>query len=328
MATLTANNERVQTYMNSFFPLTKSEKKKIKEQRLKAISEALQQTGQFFSEIFPSKQKQVLDEILYLTAQSGIWKIGAESLSQRTGVSIRTVGSVIKKLKQGHDIFVAYIKRTNKYIFVDCRHENFIDIMDFVFNINADTLADTFAERQNAESVDTKGLKGEKSTSNYNSSFILLNMVNIINNIYNNAPLLRELKEQKPKEQKPKEHDVKTIVEQQEVVKQYAANEYQMKLFQVFAAMDVVPTVIKNDLYKCVLRLPDLESEKEYNTAKNVLWRMCVNIADHATSIHSSVASMFRTAFESELEKEKHIEEKMNPIVKKVPFYNWLEERD
>ena len=104
MKVLTATNKKVQLY------LTYSAEKPttyIKNQRLEQLEETLWNRDLDIDVLFPNKQKLVLDYILYVTAATGISKVGADRIAERCNVSVRTVKTVVKTLKSLDEFLVA-----------------------------------------------------------------------------------------------------------------------------------------------------------------------------------------------------------------------------
>lgn len=164
---LTACNEDVQRYLER--PKKEEKEKIIKEIKEKALSEGINFNNMFKSN---TKQYQVLDTIIYLLSSSGICKISSTKLAEKAGVSKRTVYNAVSSIKKLGSIIVAGLSDgKNKYIFLYKNHPDFNEILKNVFYLNADQIAEQFAEQENAKPIAAEGIKEEKSDSIHNTSF-------------------------------------------------------------------------------------------------------------------------------------------------------------
>lgn len=169
----TVSNERVQMILDQSAKPNKTAKKT----RWEMLKATIAQIGEFFSEFFPNKQRDVLDEIVYMTAATGIAKIGAATLAKNADASERTVSTVVNKLKKIGDYLVARIGQAGKYVFIDSKHANFQTIIEFLFGTNAPLVAASLAV-PNAKPVATpkipqpvepQAFEAPKELSNYNN---------------------------------------------------------------------------------------------------------------------------------------------------------------
>lgn len=172
MKTLTATNQRVQFYLTYTTARPTTE---IKRKRLNALKQSLEERNVMLDELFPRKQRDVLDHILYITSASGISKVGTDKLAERCDVSEGTVWNAVSRIKTLTDDFVVgrLEKSTGglgKYIFVDKKHPNFREIMREVFSISdykfKQLFEEPFVERNLTESLDTTSVEGENRSSN------------------------------------------------------------------------------------------------------------------------------------------------------------------
>lgn len=320
---LTASNERVQAYLLGNIPPTTTAKKK----RLEKFEKLLQTFGLFLSELFPNKQKNVLDEILYLTSGCGICKIGADRLAERAGVSERTVSTAVRQLKSTDQYIVARINsgHAGKYIFVDKLHPNFKEIMDFVFNLDAEQFAYPVASLQQAENLDITVSNNKKLDSNYSSSFIKTSFLynnNLLNEMDNEA--IQEI--QKAIDEEP----VINLDTQKEYLNEYATNEYQHLIFDT---MRIFPLhkELENNLYKLSLRVGSNATIKEFNIAKNVMFELNMQLIQATTEIKNSVTALFSLLYKEALLNTNHSKELIEPnntVSSNAIFYNWLDERE
>lgn len=318
---LTANNERVQAYMLGNTPPSTNAKRK----RLSLFKELLEKAGTFLSELFPNKQEQVMDEILYLTSGCGIAKIGADRLAERTNVSIRTVSTVVNKLKKTSQYIVARINsgRAGKYIFVDKLHPNFAEIMDVIFRIDATQFAYQVACLKPSQNTDTTSSNEENSSSNHNNQFTKTS------SIYNNS-LASHLDEEAVQEIQNQidNEPVMDLDAQKEQLDQYATNEYQHLLFDT---MRILPLhqEIENNLYKISLRVGSNATIREFHVAKDAVFELNVQLIESKTTIKQSTVALFESLYKEALSKpDKHSQSEQPAPSSNFIFYNWLEERE
>ncbi|MGE8078108.1 cytosolic protein [Peribacillus loiseleuriae] len=166
----TAYNKDVQKYMTGN-KLSSSRKSII----IEYIEKMVVIAGESFERLFPnrSKKKDVMDHIIYLLSGNGICKIAATTLADKADCSVRTVNAAVSALKITGEILVAGLADgKNKYVFVLKSHENFKTILKDVFYINAEQVAGQVAEQGSSESLVAVSVKGEKTSSNSNSSII------------------------------------------------------------------------------------------------------------------------------------------------------------
>ncbi|WP_102693979.1 hypothetical protein [Rummeliibacillus pycnus] len=174
MKTLNAFDEHVQSFINNH---KKERNKNYSNARMKNFEQDVQQQGYIFNQLFPSKQFNVLTQLLIKLAQTGITKIKAETLAKDSECGITTVFKTVKSIKQVNQIVVARLKSRGKnnghYIFVDKLHANFKAIMKEVFFLNDDeieelNIAQNEVQNVGLESVanvDISRLKEEKEGS-------------------------------------------------------------------------------------------------------------------------------------------------------------------
>lgn len=132
MTTLTAYNQQVQKWTA---PPVKS-KKMIRLTTFMAKFEGI------FEAVFTDAKKAVLDEILYLTSNSGIATITGKRLKEKTGYGMTTIRAAVKALKESEQFIVAQTAngRAGAYIFIDKEHENYPLIMKDLFDIDIEPI--------------------------------------------------------------------------------------------------------------------------------------------------------------------------------------------
>lgn len=319
MTVLTAYNKDVQRYFRG------SNCNKIrKETIISAIEERVFEMGKSFSKLFPNKKGIVLDEIIFLLSGTGICKIGAEKLAEKVGCSVRTVKGAVASIKQTDEILVARLadKKAGKYIFVYKQHPNFQQILKEVFFIDSLPEADEitppvtpqFAPLQNAGSVEAVNVEGENQSSNH---------INFFNSLQEKEFIQQSI-----------ENDVQnsgenqsSIAEQREKISKYGANENQLWFFDTVSGLNL-PEQMKNVVGILALRLGmDADRQKALKGYRLAV-KIGVNIVDGVTL--ESVPAVFSAALNKPLNSyatNKPVPTP-KPTVKKVKFYNWLENRD
>lgn len=174
MEYLNAYDEHVQLFINNH---KNKSNKNYSKARMKQFEKDVQQQEYIFDQLFPSKQFNVLTQLLIKLAQTGITKIKAETLAKDSECGITTVFKAVKAIKQTDQIIVARLKSRGKnnghYIFVDKLHANYKAIMKEVFMLDNDSIEELNVVQnevqnvglENAENVDTTSVKGEKEGS-------------------------------------------------------------------------------------------------------------------------------------------------------------------
>lgn len=308
MKFLTANNQRVQNYImhSNDKPSTKKTKN-----RMTQLAEILENTGTFFSELFPVAQARVIDEIIYLSSGCGIAKIGSDRLAERSDVSVRTVTNAVKALKLTNQFIVARIAngRAGKYIFVDKMHSNFGQIMNEVFSLNAEL----FAELQNMGSTGAVSTNSQKLSSNHYNY-----LKHALNNYISYQTLQNVIDKEKPK----------TIIEQRKYLNVYSTNTYQKDLFEFIVSMPYADIFIQQASI-IALRIGSDADRSRFTIAKRIINSMALDYSQ-GTQFDNVVAS-----FSAGLKKAiiRHDNKSISLIETETPekpipiFYNWLEEK-
>lgn len=319
MTVLTAYNKDVQRYFQ------RSNCNKIrKETIISAIEERVFEMGKSFSKLFPNKKGIVLDEIIFLLSGTGICKIGAEKLAEKVGCSLRTVKGAVASIKETDEILVARLadKKAGKYIFVYKQHPNFQQILQEVFFIDslpeadeiAPPVAPQFAPLQNAEGIEAVSVEGEKSSSNYINFFNSLQEKDIIQKSIENDVSNSGNKTQN------------SIAEQRGKISEYGANENQLWFFDTVSSLNL-PEQIKNVVGILALRLGMDTDRQKALKGYRLAFKIAMNISDGVAI--ESVPAVFSDGLNKPLNSydTKEMPE-IKPAVKKVKFYNWLEDRN
>ncbi|MEK8196285.1 MULTISPECIES: helix-turn-helix domain-containing protein [unclassified Lysinibacillus] len=109
-------------------------------------------------------------------------------------------------------------------------------------------------------------------------------------------------------------------------------NEYQVMLFDFMNSLPLADN-LKDELHKVVMA-SQVNSVDEFIKAKNVLFKIAMDIKEGILTITSTLRAVFTGAYNKAVErssmkqyKSSSIEETANRE-RPVPFYNWLEDRD
>jgi len=118
---------------------------------------------------------------------------------------------------------------------------------------------------------------------------------------------------------------------QAEKKKEYM-NEYQVMLFDFMNSLPLADN-LKDELHKVVLS-SQVNSVEEFIKAKNVMFKIAMDIKDGVLTVASTLRAVFAGSYSKAMErlskkpyKSSIIEETPNRE-RPVPFYNWLNERD
>ncbi|MEX3745007.1 MULTISPECIES: helix-turn-helix domain-containing protein [Lysinibacillus] len=118
---------------------------------------------------------------------------------------------------------------------------------------------------------------------------------------------------------------------EKEARKEYM-NEYQVMLFDFMNSLPLADN-LKDELHKVVLAA-QVHSASDFNKAKNVLFKIVMDIKEGVLTVASTLRAVFVGAYHKAIErldskssKSPSIEETPSKE-RPVPFYNWLKERD
>ncbi|UNT55170.1 MULTISPECIES: helix-turn-helix domain-containing protein [Lysinibacillus] len=109
-------------------------------------------------------------------------------------------------------------------------------------------------------------------------------------------------------------------------------NEYQVMLFDFMNSLPLTDN-LKDELHKVVLA-SQVNSVDEFIKAKNVLFKIAMDIKEGILTVTSTLRSVFVGAFNKAVERSSMKQHKLSSIEetvdreRPVPFYNWLEDRD
>ncbi|AVK82472.1 helix-turn-helix domain-containing protein [Lysinibacillus sp. B2A1] len=162
------------------------------------------------------------------------------------------------------------------------------------------------SQRETADKASNDGVCAPQSQNQPSSSFYLL-QTSSLQEVYNNAHAEKE------------DH------------KEYM-NEYQVMLFDFMHSLPLADN-LKDELYKVVLAA-QVQSAPDFIRAKNVLFKIAMDIKEGVLTVASTLRAVFVGAYSKAVErlsrkvnKSSYIEE--TPYkVRPVPFYNWLNARD
>lgn len=320
-ATLTVTNKRVQFYINH---TPKGKSTKVKQKRLKQLEADLMRRNIMLDEIFPYKQLDVIDYILYMTSGgSGIWKMGAKHIAEACDCSVRTVYNAVKALKTTGEFIVARLIKTKggagKYVFVDKKHENYREIMREVFMLSEAKItqlnAVSDAVQKKSESVDTVSVDANNQCPNSNNSFTK----HAKDNIYTATASIVNEKEAIQEEIEKNSNNTR------EYLVEYTSNPLQIAFYDVLNGLPL-PKELKGVKTLLALRMGSNSTVKEFVKAKNLVVEMANRINDGYE--YENVVAAFTAGLSKAMQYD--VPQKVEKEVqrgRKVPFYNWLTNR-
>lgn len=290
------------------------------------LKETVLSAGINFERLFPnkSKRKDVLKRIFLLLSHSGICTVESKTLADGVGCSVRTVFDAVEKLKETGEVLVTGLADgSNKYVFVLKSHENFNQILKEVFFMDdlptenapiAEPIAEQIAEPENLESLGAVGVEDDFSGSESFKSFRSLSS-----------------KQERSYIQQSIENDIqdseRNIAETRKKLVVYTANENQLMLFDNIINHGF-PQAITDKAGILALRVGmDCDVNRRFK-AYQLLCKIASNMTD-GVEIRNIVA-VFSEGLDKPLDRYE-IKAPVAPkarTVKRVPFYNWLEERD
>ncbi|TQR27199.1 helix-turn-helix domain-containing protein [Lysinibacillus sphaericus] len=118
---------------------------------------------------------------------------------------------------------------------------------------------------------------------------------------------------------------------QAEEKKEYM-NEYQVMLFDFMHSLPLTDN-LKDELHKVVLAT-QIQSTTDFIKAKNVLFKIAMDIKEGVLTVASTLRAVFVGAYDKAVERLSSKSNKSSSIEatpfkeRPVPFYNWLKERD
>ena len=318
MTTYTANNQRIQFFINCSTKYTANEIKEAKSKRLNQLKEDLLQQNVFMNELFPSKQFLVLEQIIYwINKNNGICKFGTDKLIQsiqdniNVSVSIRTVRNAIKAMKLTDQFIVTRLQsnrcNNGKYVIVDMKHENFKEILKEVFLMSDDKIAHQFAHQKSEKSIDEALVQQQSIDENKSSNLTIFKTSNTNNNIY------------KAVQQEIEEDVLKN--NNREYVEKFATNDYQLKFYDLVEMMPFPEQIMANKAV-LALRIGSDATSKTFVKAKGLIVQMALRINEGYT-YDNVVAAITKGLYNAMQYKPI----KTATVSKEVPIfahYNWL----
>ena len=321
MNNLAVYNHHVQKYIQGSVLSTKR-----KNEFIEMLKDKIHEAGERFTKLFPRKQAKVLDYIMYLVSDKGIWKVGAETIAKKVGCHVNTVYNAVESLRKTDEFIVEQLKdnHNGKYVFVFKSHPNFKEIMKEVFNIElveavteevaeiipveeaAETVGENesvglsvghFVGLENAEILDAVGLDEENQASKgFNSKNLkqedLINTANAHNLEYFSAS--------------------------------------QMALYEFIKNNEQYHPRIRENAFKIVCRVPDTYvtgavSQSLTETNRKLLkGEQVYSISAYVLSVYEERLHGFsRTKKENVVKRT--IDKAVNKVTGNIPFFNWLD---
>lgn len=296
---LTAYNQEVQRYIRDHAMKPTAA---IVGERLEVLEASVYEQCGIFAKLFPGKRSKVLNEIVFATSGCGVWKIGAATLARKADCSERTVYAAVNALKKTGEFIVARLAdgHAGHYVFVDKRSERFGDIMHELFSLStseiAGLVAGLVAGLENAETVDTTSVEGEKQGSNYIKS---LNKPLKDFNIYNKLGITQDTREG-------------------------FMSEWQKSLYAL-----VKPLIKKtqdNDVQKSILAM-EIKDAKQFVKAKNVLLTTLSDIMNGTLTITKSLRASVVAAYQKAIERspiKKYVAPTYDANAEDYELFDWL----
>lgn len=323
MTTFTANNERVQFFINCSPKYKAKDIKKAKFKRLEQLEENLFQQNIFMSKLFPSKQFLILEQIIYwINKNDGICKFGTDKLIQSiqdnidVSVSVRTVRNAIKALKLTNQFIVTRLQsnrcNNGKYVIVDMKHENFKEILKEVFLLSDDKIAQQIAQQDSKKNSDEALIRQQSIDGNKSSNLTIFKTSNTNNNIY--KAIQQDIEEDLLKNNN------------REYVTKFATNDYQVKFYDLVDMMPFPEQIMENKAI-LALRIGSDATSKTFVKAKDLIVHMALRINEGYT--YDNVVA----AFTKGLYKAMEYQSPKKPVTKsaEVPAYfsyNWIEKKN
>ncbi|EKS8373824.1 cytosolic protein, partial [Bacillus cereus] len=262
--------------------------------------------------------------IIYMLSGNGICKIAAETLADKANCSVRTVNAAVRALKQTGEIVVAGLADgKNKYVFVLKMHSNFTTIMNEVFFINTEQIAERnagqVAEQKKDETVEAVRLETEKTSSNSINSFNSLKQEKNNDKVSLLESIEIELKEAQNDAQKEFER-----------IHTYFVNEYQEMMYHTIKAGTYHPT-LKANASIIGLRVGSNCDKSLFHLAFNALSKIDRFLKNNGI-LTDNVQALFTKIYSDNIKlsrmPKKHHTGSSNVHNTKTPiiFYNWLED--
>lgn len=320
MTTYTANNQRIQFFINCSTKYPANEIKEAKLQRLKKLEGDLRQQNVFMNELFPSKQFLVLEQIIYwINKNNGICKFGTDKLIQSiqdnigVSVSVRTVRSAIKAIKMTRQFIVTRLQsnrcNNGKYVIVDMKHDSFKEILKEVFLLSDDKIAHQFAHQKPEKNNDEALIHKQSIDENKSFNLTIFKTSNTNNNIY--KAIQQDIEEDVLKNNN------------REYVEKFATNDYQLKFYDLVEMMPFPEQIMENKAV-LALRIGSDATSKTFVKAKRLIMHMAVQITDGYT--YDNVVAAFTKGLYNAMQYKTI---KPQVVAKEVPIfalYNWLAE--
>lgn len=318
---LTAYNKDIQRFMMHGERCSTRKKKAI----LESIEENVINKGDSFEALFPPKSKrmEILDYIIFMASGSGICKVSGSKISEVIGCHINTVTVAVKNIKATGEFLVAGLADgKNKYVFVLKSHLNFHRILKEVFFLdNVEENVGQIVEQENAKSVGAVGTEGGKSSPNHNNFFISKQERNIIQqSIENEANSFQKIEDEKA------------------YIDTYFVNEFQHGIFNYIKdEMNGFHDDIKGSAAVIGLRMGSNSKQLQFVNAIKTIIKIN-GFLKNGGVVREGIPALFTSIYKHgldmfEYERQYKLRQQQNampevPKVKRVPFYNWLEERE
>lgn len=227
-------------------------------------------------------------------AYPGACHLKADTIATKLNISAKTVYRAVKKLNELGIIKKVTTIRDKK----GGQGANVYVILPYV--------PAQMSERENADTSDCNNVCEPSTENQPSSSFNLLKTSNLYD-VYNDAHA------------------------EKEACKKYM-NEYQVMLFDFMNSLPLADN-LKDELHKVILA-SQVNSVDEFIKAKNVLFKIAMDIKEGILTVTSTLRAVFAGAYSRAVERLNNKVSKPSSVEDRahtgrpVPFYNWLEERE
>ena len=296
---------------------------------MEQLKETMHSVGKSFARSFPNrtKRKDVVSHVLLQLSNSGVYAIESETLAKNVGCSVRTVSDAVKNIKETGEIIVTGLADgSNKYVFVLKSHENFNRILKEVFFIDvAEPIAEDIAEPECATNIEVTGLNDEKMESQSFKSLRSLSSTHE-SNIYIAESIENDFEEATKNPEKEAEY-----------ISTYYVSNFQKEVYDYIKSENSgFHDSIKESASILGLRVGSNSNHKDAVKAIQTVIKIDSFIADGGV-VREGVPALFTKMYkhglkmweyERQYKQQNPSQAKPERIVKKVPFYNWLVNRD
>lgn len=313
-------------YFEDFKPFFRRGCPETRDSLMKQLKEKVHSVGKSFSALFPNrtKRKDIASHILLLASVSGIAVVSGKKLAENVGCSVDYVYKSMPFIKETGEILVTGLADgSNKYVFVLKSHENFQRILKEVFFIhNTEPTPEPSTEPKTPENVDMTASNDENSGVQSFKSFSSKQE----SNIYIASAIENEISSIKNDEEKEAEQ-----------VATYYTNDFQHLLYKTFRNDYSLSPEIRDCMAILGLRLGSNCTYDHYRNAYQAIMKID-GFLKQGGAVREGIPALFSSIYLHGLNMDeytrvycqKNVMTPVEPVrkVKRVPFYDWLNERE